>query len=106
MLQTQRQNQLKQVNKSVIDTLARLPLGRVQLHKIGHFGQTRIVVALLVALPWSACFSFSDYKAKAQYPSVGSVFEIQGETGDDPPTVLQILTTSGSGFKSPATDGH
>ena len=75
VLQTQRQNQLKQVNKKVTDTLARSPLGRVQPHKIGHFGQTRIVVALLVALPWSACFSFSDYhKEKAHCLSVGSVF--------------------------------
>ena len=73
---------------------ARSPRGRVQPH-IGHFGQTRIVIALMVALSRSACL--------AQYLrlrlTAGSMFAIPGETGDDPPFFfVSVLQMSGSGF--------
>ena len=74
--------------------------------QIGYFGQTedcrrfdgRVAVER---------FSLADHqKAKAQClrqcVTVGSVFEIEGETGARPP-IFQVLTMSGSGFSAPNT---
>ena len=110
VLQAQRRKQWQRVKKPFSDSVA--CFYRFGKHSIPNWSLwadedcRRLVGAVGVARP-----SLTDYqKAKAQYLrqclGVGSVFEVEGAADDAPRVLFLVLALSGSGVKSPATDGQ
>ena len=91
------------------NTLALVYFSAKTVSQSGHCEQARLVVALMVAFPWSDCLSPTSRRRRRSIPDSAvqsALCQNFWERRDDPPNLFRVPIMSGSGFKGPFTDGQ